>query len=79
MDFESALSVEVTVEDHWVLMIARRADQTLVFQGKEARALALVCHWKVPMKMIQSHLYPLANQDVETSQMSEPLNLVKGE
>ena len=43
-DFESALSAEVTVEEHWILRIAQRADQPLVFQEKVVRALALGCH-----------------------------------
>lgn len=72
VDFEPA---EVTAEDHWVLRIAQRADQTLVFPGKEAGALALVCHWRVLMKKTKSHRLPLVNQEVETtSQESEGLN-----
>lgn len=76
-DFESALFVEVTVEDQYVLRIAQRVDQTLVFQGlREARALALDYHWRVLMKMTQSHLHPLLKREVATSQGYECLNFV---
>ena len=72
MDFESALSAEVTAEEHWLLRIA--ADQPLVFQEKGA--LALGCHWKVLKKMAESHLLPLVNQEVEPSQGSGSLDFV---
>ena len=76
MDFESALSAEVTAGEHWILRIAQRVDQHLVCQGKEARDLVLGCHLRVLRQMAQSHLPPLANQEVETSQGSESLNFV---
>jgi len=69
VDFEPA---EATAEDHWVRRIAERADQTLVFPGKEAGALALDCHWKALKKKAKTH-WPL-NPEVETSQESERLH-----